>query len=341
MNTLRKIGLAAALLVIAATNVARADGDKDPEIVGFRTACYAHIKSAFCDDGAATAAPPAAAPTPDPKVAALAGEVTALKAVVSAMQKPKPVAKRAAPAGPTLRSRIANLEVAIAKLEGKPPSDPGESYADQRGEADDISDDLAELRRELADETEGRINADSGHNDNNAAQSARMDEHDRRLLDLHRRLDRLADRARPIEFALYAAPLLLQSGDGTDISYFGLAPQLLIPIWGDTSLEFEAGLLLGDDENPFGTFSRAGVAYRVGDRVHIVGGIGLLMAGIGDRLKAESASVLGTAGMRFGIGSVRLLDFGFDIMMGNELDRDGHEEPIMGVRGLVGIRLPD
>lgn len=350
MTTMKnRIGLAAALLV-ATANVAFAQDGTDDQAVkldveteGFVPLCEDYIRNKFCADGPHEAAEPAA-PVIDPKVATLETQVAELMRLNAEAAAAK-AKKRTAKKGQSLNEQYAALALRVLELEATPPSDPGESYQVRREELDELKTQLAELGRKLEAESAARKQVDEGQGDNNMAQSKRLDGHDRQLLALHktvvRELERLDAHARPIEFAMYAAPLLLTSGDGTDISYFGIAPQLLIPIWGRTSLELEAGLLIGDDKNPFGTFSRVGVGYRAGNRVHIVGGIGLLMAGIDDRLEAASASVLGTAGLRFGLGDIRFLDAGFDIMLGNELDVDGEQDLMMGARFLVGFRLPD
>jgi hypothetical protein len=232
---------------------------------------------------------------------------------------------------------VAALEAKLDKAETPQGVSPDELAA--------IRDDLAKLRADLGRETKERREIDDAGREVDESQTRLLDGHGKNMAHLNRRVSALEVEHRSVEFAVYAAPLLLVAADLSgqiEISYFGITPQLLIPIHGRTSLEFEASLLIGNDEkNPFGTFVRTGVAYQVAHRAHAVAGLGLLMASIDDHLEAELAVIVGTAGLRFGLGNVKFLNYGFDIMLGNELNSDHDQALTMGARALVGIRLPE
>lgn len=297
-------------LAVVATQVARADGN-EPAIPGFEQVCEAHMRDKLC-----TGYAPA----------------------------PKPVAKRASKPvhkGPTLGERVAKLE---AKLDKKAEAPQGVTV----GEVDALRQELADLRKEAAD---GLVKEREEREQGDAAQSTRTDKHGQMMTDLAGRIDKidarisnLREKRRPVEFALYAAPLMMVAASapgGLEVSYMGLTPQLLIPIYGRTSLEFETSLLVGDDKNPFGTFARGGVAYEMGHRAHAALGLGLLMASLNDHLEAELAAIVGSAGFRFDLGKTQPFNYGFDLFLGKAVTADHDQELTMGARALVGIRLPE
>lgn len=337
MTKVIKTGLVLALLVAA--NVATAQ-QLGFEIKGEKERCL----ELLCEGrGDAQATPPA--PQRDPEVDALKDRLDQIEA--------EKVRKASLPKGPgaferasdaikvakdEIDGRIAELQRQIDDLVAKQPSgnELENALKPILVELAKLHEEDEKLRAALQQERDERMTQDDLLSDNDMAQSRRMDNHDRMFLAMHNSINDLVIESRPINLGFALTPTFLSTGDGTEIGVLGITPHLELPLMrSHFDLELELSALLTGDKQPFGAASRAALAYIFSKRGSVSLGFDLLFVGYDHAFKAQSALAMGDLGLKF--SPIPQLDFGANVLLGVEQDRDRHSAFAYGGRFYLGV----